>query len=160
MKSKRVTIREARSSDANELAGNMRDCDRAEVSAATTLAPLEAVQGAIAASSECWAAEADGTLLCVFGIAPYERDPDRAAPWFLATDAIARHGFVLAVKSREFVARLSAAYAVLDNVVYARNEPALQWLRWLGFTVEAPAPYGPYGEPFCRFHKMRGGKDV
>jgi hypothetical protein len=49
------------------------------------------------------------------------------------------------------LARMRAAYPQLENHVDARNRRALRWLGWLGFTIEAPAPWGVEGRPFHRF---------
>jgi hypothetical protein len=53
--------------------------------------------------------------------------------------------------SRETIHLLRRVYGPLENWVDARNRLAIRWLRWCGFEIEAPAPYGPHELPFCRF---------
>jgi len=48
-----------------------------------------------------------------------------------------------------------AGYSHLENWVDARNTKAINWLRWLGFTVHDPVPFGVAGLPFHRFDMRR-----
>jgi hypothetical protein len=56
-----------------------------------------------------------------------------------------------AVRSRQVIRAMSYCCAPMENWVDARNLDAIQWLRWCGFQIEAPRPYGKHGLDFCRF---------
>jgi hypothetical protein len=42
----------------------------------------------------------------------------------------------------------------LGNYVYAKNRPAIRWLRYLGFEVGVPQPYGPSAALFRPFWRL------
>ncbi len=42
------------------------------------------------------------------------------------------------------------------NFAEVRNGPAILFLRWLGFALDEPAPWGDAGQPFHRFTMERG----
>jgi len=55
----------------------------------------------------------------------------------------------------KWVRRQSEKFSLLYNYVDARNVKSIKWLRWLGFQLDEPAPYGVRGLPFHRF-ELRG----
>ena len=57
--------------------------------------------------------------------------------------------------SRDEIAALLGRYAVLTNFVDARNEPAIKYLRWLGFRFGVATPWGSAGLPFHPFTMER-----
>ena len=43
-------------------------------------------------------------------------------------------------------------FPYMFNYVDVRHKEAIRWLKWLGFTLNEPTPYGPFGLPFHKFH--------
>ena len=70
----------------------------------------------------------------------------------VGTDAIDRHAFAFIKGSRSAIRTLFAQWGRLYNLVDARNTRAVRWLRFLGFTIEKPIPYGVENLPFHPFH--------
>ena len=51
---------------------------------------------------------------------------------------------------------MAGGYTWLVNWVDDRNTCAIRWLKWMGFTIHEPEPYGVANLPFRRFDmKMR-----
>lgn len=144
------------------LVRDMRPEDVAELEASVGAYSPEArartiIEG-IGMSPDVAAFYADGELLCIFGVAQASLMSTVGVPWLLATSAMFRHRSVLVRFSREHVARWAGMFTRLENYVDARNTLACAWLRWLGFALDKPAPFGVEGLMFHRFHM--GGHDV
>lgn len=87
----------------------------------------------------------------MFGVAPASLVGGLGVPWMIGTDAIERYQFTFLRHCRPCVDQMRLLYDTLVNWVDDRNVVAQRWLRWLGFHVEQPEPYGPDGIPFRRF---------
>ncbi|WP_438027644.1 hypothetical protein [Sorangium sp. So ce233] len=60
--------------------------------------------------------------------------------------------------SRAWVDKLMDGYQTLWNVVDARNEIHIRWLRWCGFTIlRTIENYGVEARRFHEFARMRSG---
>jgi hypothetical protein len=46
-----------------------------------------------------------------------------------------------------------AKYDYLQGHIYSENTFALQWAKFMGFTIEEPKPYGEQGKLFHKFYK-------
>ena len=138
-----------------ELLADPRPADVAEFLAASGEGPDVVLARAVAISPECWAVLADGQVLGIFGVAPISMLSGRGAPWLVGTPILDRYARGFIRLNREFLPRMLAGYSHLENWVDARNTRAINWLRWLGFTVHDPVPFGVAGLPFHRFDMRR-----
>jgi hypothetical protein len=144
-----IQIVPATEAHARAMAPHLRAADADEV-LALGFAPDDALVESVRASFEAWTALVDGRPMCMWGLtAPMIMDVV-GVPWLLTTPEIERHRRAFLVGSRRMVAEMLAVFPRLENWVDPRHTKAVRWLRWLGFTVEAPAPYGPLGAMFCR----------
>lgn len=151
-----VDIRPVRPGDAQALVAAMRPQDVAECRASGHDDILSAVELSIAHSAQCWSAEADGVLLCIFGVAPVGTVlAPRGAPWLLGTDAMQRRRRALVALTRPYIVHMLALYPHLANFVHARNTLAVRWLQRIGFTLHAAIALPGTGEPFHPF-EMKG----
>jgi hypothetical protein len=58
-------------------------------------------------------------------------------------------------ESREMLDVLQAMFpTMLYNFVDARNDCAIRWLKWLGFTFDDPIPMGRGKHPFFPFYRQ------
>lgn len=71
-----------------------------------------------------------------------------AVPWAVVCDAAEWFPIPFLRLCRRYMDSLPMH---LENCVDARNTKTVEWLRWLGFTIEPPVPLGINGEPFHRF---------
>ena len=75
--------------------------------------------------------------------------------WMLGTDRLTENRkarWQLCVEGRKWVDNcLEELDRPLFNQVYSKNHESIRWLKYLGFTVERPRPFGHAGALFCDF---------
>ena len=130
----------------------LRQADAREIWAAAGLSPGFAVAYSIAYSRDAWAVLLDGKPAVVFGVGVMaDAGNILGIPWLVATDEIERHPVRFYRTSKKVIALMKRRYARLMNWVDARNTLSVRWLKWAGFTIEEPAPWGAQGLMFHRF---------
>lgn len=151
-----TTIRPARPEDADTLLRGLRQCDRREAEATVGAANVEAAMHASLESSlVAWAAEVDGELAAVFGVAALSVLNGIGVPWMMGTDLLDRMPRAVIENTRAYIPRMLVLFPHLTNFVDARNQRSIRLLRWLGFEIRPAEPFGAQGLPFHRF-EMRG----
>jgi hypothetical protein len=138
--------------------GRIRQADRDEFAAGWSLTPEAGLRKGIHVSSHCWAGIWNGRVIAIAGLCPTSLVGDHAVPWMVGTYDLERPELrrkFLDV-SKGVLAYMLTLYPHLENWVDARNRMAVRWLKWLGFTLDEPVPYGPMGLPFHHF-EIRGG---
>lgn len=138
---------------------NMRKEDRAEAWASHGLRPLEALERSLWSLGPTTALLLDGEAAAMFGVGRTSLASPVGFPWMLGTNALVKNARRLLPESRRWVDEKRRGYALLTNFVDARNLSAVKWLKWLGFTVFPPEPYGWLNLPFHRF-EMTGSSNV
>ena len=128
------------------LAPIMRKSDVEEVWASDGLSPEDALRQSLAASSTAFSGFADGKIVLMYGVAP--DDAGDGIVWMLASDELEKHQTAFLRRSKAFVNCVCSCYSTLRNMVDARNETSIKWLRWLGFNIGEPEPWGPQDLPF------------
>lgn len=123
--------------DLETIARDMRPGDLAELDALGH-APLHALSTSVGVSK--WARVLrdtnTGTPLCVFGLAQSPTHESVGLPWMLGTIHIKKHQRSFLAHSRRVVAGMQDEYPNLTNMVDARNVVAMNWLRYLGFSID------------------------
>ncbi len=143
-----ATVRQAR-----EMAPKMRKADIQEIWAATGEMPDEALIRSIQSATGAWAGYWDNEICCIFGVSPESIISGKGNIWMLGTELIEKHPTVFLRHSVQVVKDMHKSYRYLHNWVDVRNEVSIRWLKWLGFTLEKPAPFGPYKMLFRKFYK-------
>ncbi len=142
--------------------GSLEDClavardispaDAAEIRAACGAAPETALRRCFSMSFRCWSVVYGGRRVFVFGLA--REDWRWVTPWAFSTPEVSRFSVAFLKGSRFVASRLFARYPYMRNWVDARYTKSVLWLRFMGFTLGAPKPYGVYGMDFIPFwHK-------
>lgn len=152
-----ITYRGGTMADAEWLAPRLRAADRAECWAAQGLAAEVTLRRSVEASSVLIAAEVDGELAALFGIAPVGVMAGHGAPWMLATPLADQHGRAWLRDAPQWLTLIGDGWSVLRNCVDARNLRSIRWLRRMGFEVGKAAPWGWAGLPFHPFEMRLGG---
>lgn len=152
MSSPVVEIRPATTADA--LAIVLRATDLAEAEAWSNDPPAVTITDSIEHSAEAWAGLANGELVTLFGVAPLTLIGVTGVPWMVASPAIERHQRAFLRRNRAMVDHWQKSFPILRNFVDARNTTSQRWLRWLGFEIGAPVPYGVTGLPFHPFERI------
>jgi hypothetical protein len=132
---------------------NIREQDELEVRLSHGMSGLEAVLDSYIESDICMAIEGDnGQPVGITGVCG-----DRI--WLLGTYALTatkNHRRELCIYGREWVDYcLEETGGPIGNHVYSKNTASIRWLKFLGFTVEHPEPYGPSAALFCPFWREK-----
>lgn len=133
-----------------ELCANAREADVREFAALGETVE-SALSDGLRLSSFVWTGLADGEVLCIFGVASQSMLSGDGVPWMVGSKLLDKHAWGFLPRSRMVVGHMLNIYPHLENYVDARNTRAIRWLRWLGFTIHDPEPYGLQGELFHRF---------
>lgn len=140
------------------IAARLRTTDYREVVALRGPGVAASLAGDIERSNWSFVALDGVTPLAVWGVAhasmceggeAYGILSGVGVPWCLTTPAVERHPRVFARCSRAWVAQMRREFDELVGLCDGRHAKALRWLRWLGFTVDAPRPVNAV--PFHRF---------
>jgi len=91
----------------------------------------------------------DGEVAALLGFSQSSILGGVGQPWLITGLPIDRHrkSFMKIAGAR--IVEMRARHGVLANWVHAEYREALAMMRWLGFSVGAPQPYGRLGRLFC-----------
>ena len=144
-------------SDVLHIAENMRAVDRQEIWDSHHALPLQALRLSTQLSSLSWAIRRPEFDLAVgvIGVCPNPSSPDCGTPWLLATNDFDEVGLRVLRESRDMVARMLEEHSFLENWVSACNLTHIKWLKWSGYELDDPAPFGAEQKLFFRFWKRR-----
>jgi hypothetical protein len=138
--------------DIDAVAGNIREADRRELEAWTGCSDLlPDLMASIEMSDRVWTGVLEGQPACLFGVAPGSILGAVGTPWLVSTPAIDRHPIAFLRACQPALRRMQSDYYVLRNFVDVRNTRVKRWLTWLGFELQEPVPFGPWGLPFHPF---------
>ncbi len=134
---------------ASMIGENLRQADRNEVLLSHGVSGEEATFDSYIHSQICQAIEGDNGLpVGITGVVDNRI-------WLLGTEeltATKSHRWQLSLHGREWVNHcLEFTGKPIGNHVYSKNRMSIRWLKHLGFTVNDPEPFGPWGSPFCEF---------
>lgn len=76
-----------------------------------------------------------GEPMCAWGICRFARLPDWWVPWMLGTSEIDRYLVSFMKTCRALLPEMARRFPQMRNIVDARYEKSLEWLRRLGFEV-------------------------
>jgi hypothetical protein len=137
--------------DALYVAANLRMADRREIEAFALLTPERAMEVTAAGAVAAFTGRYRGQVACVFGVNRKHATSPVGVPWLLGTPLVEKAGPAFLWRSRRYVDAMVERFPNMENWVHADNRAAIDWLRWLGFAMEEPKPFGVLGEPFIRF---------
>lgn len=147
----RATVRAARLEDAIFLQDKLRESDILEIAASTGRRPAQALSLSFSTSEKVWTGCIDDIPFLIFGVSSTSVMSPVGVPWLLGTDAIDREGIAVAKRSRHYVGEMRKGFLSLENYTDNRHKSAHRWLRWCGFHMDDPKPWGVLNLPFRRF---------
>jgi hypothetical protein len=134
------------------IADNMRKQDRDEVWAAIKTGPHSALLRSYIISDKSWTVMEGDRPIVMFGCRLFNALSNIGSPWLLGTDAVIKHKRQFLIEGRKILrTEIMPRYSGLLNYVDARNTVSINWLRWLGFDIMDPEPYGALRLPFHKF---------
>lgn len=149
----RVELSSAKPEDVFQMSDDIRIEDRLECWAAGHVWAEEAIMKGLASSTRTWTARADGVILAVLGVEPVSIMTGLGRPWMIGTKAMETYAVAAIRESRPALTEMHSLFPRLENWIDARNLKAIRWLRWLGFKVYTPKPWGLEQMPFHRFER-------
>jgi GNAT superfamily N-acetyltransferase len=127
----------------------LRPGDHREI-AALGLSPPDGVARSLARSLWAETYLVDGEVAAIAGLAVANVLGSVGSPWLVTGRPVDRRKKLFLRETRRRVERMTAEFPVLVSHVHADYSQAIAWMRWLGFMVGPPQPYGPMGSPFRR----------
>jgi len=135
------------------IAENLRDADKAELTAAFGAIPdvSEFLYDVWEASAQSWIVlDRTGLPIAIFGVTGLT--PEVGFAWFLGTDGVTDEWVAIARQTPKFIRRMHELFPTLYTNVDARNDITVHWLSAAGFTLsDADPAYGPEGRLFLQF---------
>lgn len=148
-----VIVLQSTQTDVDAIKHRLRQIDERECRACGRTG-AEALQ--IGLNSEiCMTAFYKHQPVMLFGVNRRSLLFNEGVPWLLGTDDVERIGSQIVRRSHKYIKMFMMAFSYLENYVHVENHVSINWLKWMGFTVEAPEPYGIHGEMFHRFWMRR-----
>lgn len=137
------------------IADNMRAADADEVWASNRHTPVESLMKGWNVSDFCTVAVVNDDPCVMFGLVVQTLMGGQGVPWLLGADNVLKYKQQFFHQTPKVVDEMLRVCPRLVNYVHDQNTVSIKWLRWAGFTMGDPAPYGVGGDLFRRFHKER-----
>lgn len=142
------------------VAANLRPADADEIWASSHATGRSALQRGVDTAIRCWTGLVDGEPVLIAGVTPSAMILGQGVPWMLATPGVERVERPFIRLCRPVVDAMLEVAPELVNFVDNRNARAHRWLRWLGFTLDEPAPHGVERMLFRRFSRSAPCADL
>ena len=137
------------------IAAGMRQADADEVWASNHHTPLESMMKGWEASDFSTVAMCDGEPLVMIGLVKRDVLSGSGVVWMLGANRAMKYKKEFFRQTKPVIDEMLTICPRLCNMVHGKNTSSVQWLKWLGFTIDDPIPYGPDGELFHRFYLER-----
>lgn len=134
------------------IAADMRQADADEVWASNHHTPLESMMKGWEASDFSTVAMCNGEPLVMIGLVKRDVLTGSGVVWMLGANRAMKYKKEFFRQTKPVIDEMLTICPRLCNMVHGKNTSSIQWLKWLGFTIEEPTPYGPDGELFHRFY--------
>lgn len=146
-----IDQRPATLADAHDLGPRLRKADRLEVRASSGREACGVLIDAVMAATQADAWSHKGKVLAISGLSPCKGAPHIGVIWMLGCKEMEQFPKEMMRGRREYVKKLLKGHDMLLNFVDNRNTAAQRWLKWLGFSIGEPQPFGVAGLPFRPF---------
>ena len=147
----KATVVETTAEHVKFVAENMRKPDKREIWLSHRIEPLEALEMITKQYGPQFTGMHGDEPVAIFGILIVNDLNKTGSPWMLATDKMMSRKKDFAAISKEYMAKMAEQFNYLENYVHKENRKSVRWLKWLGFEVHKPIPYGISGAPFHKF---------
>lgn len=135
------------------IAADMRQADADEVWASNHHTPLESMMIGWGLSDFSTVAINDnGEPLVMIGLVKRDILSGSGVVWMLGVNRAMNHKKEFFRQTKPVIDEMLTICPRLCNMVHGKNKSSVQWLKWLGFTIDEPIPHGPDGELFHRFY--------
>ena len=126
-----------------ELSHTMRIADVRECWAANHYTPYDALKHSIYHTDKPFTGLYKGRVMCIWGVGKVSYLSKEGIPWMLTSNLVSQHYREFLRRSPGLLKDMQKEAIVLLNTVDVRNKISIKWLKWLGFTIHDPVPFGP-----------------
>lgn len=141
----------------NSMKGRIRKSDINEVWASSHMDIDEALDLSFRASENSVVKLFDDKVEMAAGVVRPFLLSSSGIIWMLATDAAENKSIKISIirTCKKYINEMLQGFNELTNFVDVRNTTSINWLKWCGFTLEEPKPYGPENMLFRKFYIRR-----
>ncbi len=126
-----------------ELSHTMRLADVRECWAANHYAPYDALKHSLYHTMNPRTALYNGNVICIWGVGKLSYLSKEGIPWMLTSHLVDEHYRKFLKEGPRLVKDMQKEAVILTNMIDARNKKSIRWIKWLGFIVHDPVPFGP-----------------
>jgi hypothetical protein len=126
-----------------ELSHTMRAADVRECWAANHFSPYDALKHSLCHTENPRTGLYNNNVMCIWGIGKVTYLSKEGIPWMLTSKLVEHHYREFLRQGPTLLKEIKKEAVVLVNMVDARNKRSIRWLKWLGFTIHDPVPFGP-----------------
>lgn len=137
------------------IAADMRQADADEVWASNHHTPLESLMKGWELSDLSTVIMGDNEPLVMIGLVKRDMLTGSGVIWMLGANRALNYKKEFFRQTKPVIDEMLTICPRLCNMVHSKNTNSIQWLKWLGFTIDEPIPHGPDDELFHRFHLER-----
>ena len=147
---------------AHVISKSVRPEDAEEIWVSTLQTPADAMRLGMEYSEESYAGYANGIPVCMWGVVKECLLFNNGTPWMVASSKLDDPDITRAFlrRCRNGLMDMFKNYDTLENYVDARNTRSIKWLKFMGFQIGEPEPYGVLQMPFHRFWMNKENRDV
>jgi hypothetical protein len=151
------TVRPATVEDAQDLAPRLRQADVQECAAMSGNDPLQSLlTGVLEGTETLTIVGDDGEIIAMFGIHHLpEFGSDQACVWMMSSPSLIKIKSEFLRQTGDYLRFFHRQYALLWNLVDARNEVHIKWLKRVGFVfIKRHDNFGPQQRTFFEFVRI------
>lgn len=140
----------------SSIAADMRQADVEEVWASNHHTPLQSLKKGWQLSDFATVVLGDDDEpLVMMGLVKRDMLTGSGIVWMLGANRALKYRKEFLRQTKPVIDEMLTICPRLCNMVHSKNRNSIQWLKWLGFTIDKPEKHGPDNELFHRFHLER-----
>ena len=134
------------------IADSMRQADINEVWASDNHTPLQALMDGWEQSDYSSIAAYEDHPLVMFGLVKRDLLSGVGIIWMLGSNDALKYRRNFLTLTPLVIDEMLTICSRLTNMVHCKNRESVRWLKWLGFTLDDPVPFGVEKELFHNFY--------
>tara|TARA_R110000803_G_C11989469_1_gene321880 strand:+ start:25680 stop:26153 length:474 start_codon:yes stop_codon:yes gene_type:complete len=139
-----------------DLQGDLRPADILEVERSSKHSADYCLEKGFRDSYKCWTITLNDKSMAIFGINTPSLMSDVGVPWMLGRSGLFEISSIrkkVLSQSKFYIREMSKGFKTMENYIDIDNKVSIKWLKFCGFSFDAPIKYGNNDELFQRFHK-------
>jgi len=142
--------------DIDFLAPRLRQADIQECQAASGMEPKEVlIEGLKAGHFTFTLTPRKGVRVGIWGVVKSPTYDNAGIIWMMATEELLEYQIKFLRRSRVYIELVQKEFSILHNVVDARNELHIKWLKFMGFKfIQRHENFGVAKLPFYEFLRI------